>query len=125
MSAAAGRMTGTAAHSGRSARLARSQDPERKIAAAEAANAELEGLRTMVEFGQVAVVDAAEHYQHAVAKIPWADEHQPVDVAGQAGPPPASSAGRRPRRRRPSTSAGAQNSRQGASAPSAGGGRRG
>jgi hypothetical protein len=105
--------------------LARSQDPERKIAAAEAANAELEGLRTMVEFGQVAVVDAAEHYQQAVAKIPWVDEHQQVDRPGQAGPPPPSSAGRRPRRRRPpSARAGAQNSRQGAGAPLPGGGRR-
>jgi len=36
----------------------------------------------MVEFGQVAVIDAAEHYQQAVAKIPWVDEHQQVDVPG-------------------------------------------
>jgi hypothetical protein len=62
--------------------LARAHDPERKIAAAEGANAELEGLRTMVEFGQVAVIDAAEQYQQAVAKIPWVDEHHEVDAPG-------------------------------------------
>ena len=36
----------------------------------------------MVEFGQVAVIDAAEHYQQAVAKIPWVDEHQQVGRSG-------------------------------------------
>lgn len=77
--------------------LARSQDPEGKIAKAEAANAELEGLRTMVEFGRVAVGAAAEQYQHCVAQIPWVDEHQPSDGADLASPLPPVAAGRRPR----------------------------
>lgn len=74
--------------------LARSQDTERKIAAAESANAELEGLRTLVAFGQVSVGDAATQYQQAVAKIPWVDEHHAAPAydpvgAPYPGPPPA------------------------------------
>jgi hypothetical protein len=60
--------------------LARSQDTERKVAAAETTNAELEGLCTLVEFRQVAVGDAAKLYQHSVAKIPWVDEQRPIPV---------------------------------------------
>lgn len=50
--------------------LARSQDTARRITAAESANAELEGLRTLVEFGQVPVGEAAKLYQQYVVKIP-------------------------------------------------------
>jgi hypothetical protein len=69
--------------------LARSQDIERKIAAAELANAELEGLRTLVEFDQVEVGDAVKQYRQSVAKIPWVEEHQPVSALEPAPAPSA------------------------------------
>ena len=58
----------------------------------ESVNAELEGLRTLVTFGQVSVGDAAKQYQQFVTKIPWVDERHPVpsydQVGAQASPYP-------------------------------------
>ncbi len=77
--------------------LSRSQDTANRIAAAEATNAELEGLRTLVEFGQVPVGDAARLYQQYVTKIPWIEERHAMPAAapdlpspyGRQGPPVA------------------------------------
>lgn len=61
-----------------STNLSRSHDTARRITAAEAVNAELEGLQTLVEFGQMPVADAVKLYQQYVTKIPWVEElHQP------------------------------------------------
>jgi hypothetical protein len=57
-----------------SANLAKSRDLERRVAAAEVCNAELEGLETMLEFGHLPVDDAVKLYQQYVAKVPFVDE---------------------------------------------------
>lgn len=74
-----------------STNLARSQDTARRITAAEAVNAELEGLQTVMEFGQLPVAEAVKLYQQYIAKIPWVDE-QPTPSGWsqqleQGGPP--------------------------------------
>jgi len=102
--------------------LARTQDPERRIAGAEAANVELEGLRTRVEFGKVTVDDAAEQYEESIKRIPWVDEHLPAAAPDQA----VAAAGRGPRRRKPASSrGGAARGKQLPGAQPAGGRRRG
>ena len=75
--------------------LARSQDTERKIAVAESTNAELEGLRTLLTFGQVSVGDAATQYQQFLTKIPWVDERHPAhdQLGAPASTYPGSSPG--------------------------------
>jgi hypothetical protein len=81
-----------------STNLARSQDTERKIAAAESASAELEGLSTLVAFGQVPVGAAAKQYQQFVSKIPWVDERHPLQVGDPVFAPPNRYPGTPPRR---------------------------
>jgi hypothetical protein len=58
--------------------LSRSQDTAERIASAEAVNAELEGLQTLVEFGQVPVLDAVKLYQQYVTKIPFVEQAAPA-----------------------------------------------
>lgn len=57
-----------------SANLSTSRDTERRVNAAEACNAELEGLATLLEFGGLAVGDGVELYRQYVVKIPFVDE---------------------------------------------------
>ncbi|MCE7008143.1 hypothetical protein LWC34_35800 [Kibdelosporangium philippinense] len=56
------------------AALVRSQDNSSQVAAAEATNAELYGLKTMLEFGNLNVVPALGFYQQSVAKVAFVDE---------------------------------------------------
>jgi hypothetical protein len=84
--------------------LSRSQDTAHRIASAEAANSELEGLRTLVEFGQIPIGEAAKLYQQYVTKIPWVEERHPAygpptgsAPPGRWPPPP----GQQPRPDRP------------------------
>jgi hypothetical protein len=105
--------------------LVRSHDSERRIAGAEAANVELEGLRTRAEFGKLTVDDAAQQYEQSVRKIPWVDAQHLVATADQASPPRAA-ARRQPRRQRPpSTRDGAPRGKELPGAQPAGGRRRG
>jgi hypothetical protein len=54
-----------------SANLNKSQDMAAQLSAAEACDTELEGLQTLVEFGQLPVHDAAELYQKYITKVPF------------------------------------------------------
>jgi hypothetical protein len=70
--------------------LSKSQDDMARVSTAEAANAELEGLNTLVQFGQLAVQDAVKLYQQYSVKIPFVDD-QPggspgYNVPGAQGP---------------------------------------
>ncbi len=57
-----------------SVHLNKSQDMAAQLSAAEACNAELEGLQTLVQFAQLSVHDAAELYQKYITKIPFVEE---------------------------------------------------
>ena len=57
-----------------STNLSKSGDVSGQLNAAEACNAELEGLETLVRFGQVPVDDAVTRYQQSVLKIPFVAE---------------------------------------------------
>lgn len=57
-----------------SVHLNKSQEMSAQLSAAEACNAELEGLHTLLEFAQLPVSDAAELYQRYVTKIPFIEE---------------------------------------------------
>lgn len=57
-----------------SVQLNKSQDVASQLSAAEACNTELEGLQTLLEFGQLPVRDAIELYQKYVTKIPFVEE---------------------------------------------------
>lgn len=54
-----------------SVNLNKSQDVAAQLSAAEACDAELEGLQTLIEFAQLPVHDAAELYQKYITKIPF------------------------------------------------------
>ncbi|GAA1496295.1 hypothetical protein [Paeniglutamicibacter kerguelensis] len=54
--------------------LSNSRDLNGRVTAAETCNAELEGLETMLEFGQLPLQDAVKLYQQYVAKVPFVDE---------------------------------------------------
>ena len=62
--------------------LTRTQDTVARLSTVEAAGAELEGLMTLLEFGQIAVPDAVKLYQQYSAKIPFVED---VPVAAAAG----------------------------------------
>jgi hypothetical protein len=57
-----------------SVQLNKSQDMATRLSAAEACNAELEGLQTLLEFGQLPVQDAAQLYQKYITKIPFVEK---------------------------------------------------
>jgi len=65
--------------------LAKGQDEVSRLGAAEAANAELEGLSTMVQYGRLPVQDAVKLYQEYSVKIPFIED-LPAYAVGQAGP---------------------------------------
>jgi exonuclease VII small subunit len=54
--------------------LMRSQNATARISAAETANAELDSLQTMLEFGQVRLDVGLKLYQQSVAKVSFVDE---------------------------------------------------
>lgn len=54
--------------------IGRSQDAVGRLGTAEAVNAELEGLTTLVEFGHLPVEDAVKLYQQYTVKIPFVDD---------------------------------------------------
>ena len=67
--------------------MSKSQDDVARLSIAEAANAELEGLSSLLQFGQLGVADAVKLYQQYTVKIPFVDE-LPGPVAAGYGPPP-------------------------------------
>ena len=80
------------------ANIAKSQDADARLSTAEAANAELEGLATLLQFGHLAVADAVKLYQQYAVKIPFVED-VPVHPSrapegwgqppsGSWGPPP-------------------------------------
>jgi cytochrome bd-type quinol oxidase subunit 2 len=67
--------------------ITKSQDDVARLSTAEAANAELEGLSTLLQFGHLSVQDAVKLYQQYSAQIPFVDETSGAVGAG-SGPPP-------------------------------------
>jgi len=65
------------------ANLSRSKNAETRIINAEACCAELEGLLTLIEFGQMSVEDAVKLYQQYIAKIPFVPDT--TEVANHSG----------------------------------------
>ncbi len=57
-----------------STNMNKSQETTVRLSTAEACSAELEGLQTLIEFGQLSVQDAVKLYQQYVAKIPFVPE---------------------------------------------------
>jgi hypothetical protein len=82
--------------------LGKSQDDIGRLSNAEAANTELEGLSSLLQFGHLTVEDAVKLYQQYIAKIPFVDDgpdhaavgapapgfYTPPPGPGQYGPPP-------------------------------------
>ena len=77
--------------------LGRANDDVSRLSSAEAANTELEGLSSLLQFGQLTVEDGAKLYQQYSVKIPFVDEQAgapvpqgppPVPWQGQYSPPP-------------------------------------
>jgi exonuclease VII small subunit len=54
--------------------LMRPQNTAGRVSAAEAANAELDGLRTMLEFGDIKLDPALRMYQQSIVKVSFVDE---------------------------------------------------
>jgi len=54
--------------------LAKSQDTANRLNLAEAANAELDGLSTLLQYGDLPVQDGVKLYQQYVGKIPFIDD---------------------------------------------------
>jgi hypothetical protein len=71
----------------------KSHDVAARLAKAEATNVALEGLETLVEFGQILTVDAVKQYQQLLANVPF--------IPDQVPPPPSATAPRRRSRPRP------------------------
>jgi hypothetical protein len=57
-----------------------------RLSTAEAANAELEGLASLLEFGQLGVQDGVKLYQQYTVKIPFVDELPGAVGAGYGAP---------------------------------------
>jgi hypothetical protein len=64
--------------------IGKSEDAVGRLSTAEAANAELEGLTTMLEFGQLPVEEAVKLYQQYAVKIPFIEDVA-APMAGSAG----------------------------------------
>jgi hypothetical protein len=64
--------------------IGKSEDAVGRLSTAEAANAELEGLTTLLEFGQLPVEEAVKLYQQYAVKIPFVDDVA-APMAGSAG----------------------------------------
>jgi cytochrome bd-type quinol oxidase subunit 2 len=54
--------------------VGRSQEAVARLSTAEAASAELEGLATLVQFGQIPLEDAVKLYQDYTVKIPFVED---------------------------------------------------
>lgn len=67
--------------------IAKSQDADARLSTAEAANAELEGLATLLHFGHLSVDDGVKLYQQYAVKIPFVQDLVPTAPPGW-GPPP-------------------------------------
>jgi hypothetical protein len=67
--------------------ISKSQDDVGRLSAAEAANAELDGLASLLQYGHMSVDDGVKLYQQYVAKIPFIED-LPGGEAGYRGPPP-------------------------------------
>jgi hypothetical protein len=72
--------------------ISKSQDDVARLSSAEAANAELEGLSSLLQFGHLTVDDGVKLYQQYTAKIPFVDD-QPGGRGGYQGVPPQQSTG--------------------------------
>jgi hypothetical protein len=67
--------------------ISKSQDDVARLSTAEAANAELEGLSSLLEYGQLSVPDGVKLYQQYSVKIPFVDELPGAVGAGYGSPP--------------------------------------
>ena len=79
--------------------IAKSQDDDARLSTAEAANAELEGLATLLQFGDLSVEDGVKLYQQYAVKIPFVEDLAPTmprPGSGRLG----SAVGARPERAR-------------------------
>ena len=74
------------------ANLLRSHDLPSQVSAAEACNAELESLLTMIDFHGLSVSDAGEVYQQCVRKIPFIREGLATPAPARVRSGPVSSA---------------------------------
>jgi hypothetical protein len=72
-----------------SANLSKSSDLAERVAATEAANSLLDGLRARVRFSRLPVAAAAQQYQEIIARVPW--------VSGPGKGAPTAGGRRRPR----------------------------
>ena len=63
-----------------STNLSKSNDLTVRISVAEACSADLEGLQTLVEFGELPVKDAATTYRQLVAQVPFIEGDLPADA---------------------------------------------
>ena len=73
-----------------SANLSKSSDLAERIAAAEAANSLLDGIRARMLFSRLPVADAAQQYQEVIVRIPWVpdpDDGAPGATGDEDGPP--------------------------------------
>jgi hypothetical protein len=72
--------------------LGKSQDDVARLSSAEAANAELEGLSSLLRFGHLSVDDGVKLYQQYSVKIPFIDDQPTPQMAapapGHYAPPP-------------------------------------
>jgi hypothetical protein len=75
--------------------LGKANDDVARLASAEAANTELEGLTGLLQYGRVTVEDGAKLYQQYIVKIPFVDDLPaaapppvPAPWQGQYAPPP-------------------------------------
>ncbi|UOY03848.1 hypothetical protein [Blastococcus sp. PRF04-17] len=69
--------------------LGKSQDDVARLSSAEAANAELEGLASLLQYGHLSVDDGVKLYQQYSVKIPFVDDQpQPVLHASPQHYPP-------------------------------------
>ena len=69
------------------ANIAKSQDADARLSTAEAANAELEGLATLLRFGQLSVEDGVQLYHQYVVKIPFVQDLTPTGPGPAEGGP--------------------------------------
>jgi cytochrome bd-type quinol oxidase subunit 2 len=69
------------------ANISKSQEDVARLSTAEAANAELEGLSTLLQFGHLSVQDAVKLYQQYSVQIPFVEDVVPAVQAGTGSPP--------------------------------------
>ncbi|MCW2633779.1 MAG: hypothetical protein JWQ99_146 [Blastococcus sp.] len=68
--------------------LGKSQDDAGRLSSAEAANAELEGLASLLHFGHLSIEDGVKLYQQYSVKIPFVDDLPPAPAAPGFAPQP-------------------------------------